>query len=670
MKKLKLNIGAKIIIITLGLIIIPMILLGTGTYNISNKIMNDQYETLGKAIGSEVTNIVDRHVYEIENNMNNIATIPALRNVLENPEEEANIHDVFNRLIDSYGIQNLYFATANGDLYLDSSVEGVSSETVNDAGIAQKEWYKGAIESDSIYWSDAYKDEATGELIITVSKSVQRDEAPIGVVGMDITLKTISEIAVKTGASGEVYPIIVDGEGTIIAEQNEAAIGNKFEAANELEDLDSEIKTLKYTFKDEASGKVQNQLIILKNVDKIDWKVATILSTDPITEARNSILKRTVTIGLIAGIMAIIISVLFGKSISKSIKKVVDILGKMEEGDLTARLDIKSEDEFGEVRDIFNNTVEVLGRLMSNIQDVSHDVGKQSGNLAALSEEVSASSLQIATTSEEIARGASEQTVDTERGVRLVEQLSSQLLELDSISKEMQELMENMGATSAESAEVIEDLRDKTEVNNKSTDRVETEILKLDKEISSISNILSTINDVAEQTNLLALNASIEAARAGEHGRGFAVVAEEIRKLAQDSKDSSDSIRDIIDSVQSESRYTVDVVKGVREVNREQTEAVFKVSEAFSSVGNLIQNTTEKISAISDHSNEMNKGREEIVSVINSISAISEETAASSEEVTASIQQQTAATEDVANSATSLSELSDRLNGEISRFKI
>lgn len=670
MKKLKLNIGAKIIIITLGLIIIPMILLGTGTYNISNKIMNDQYETLGKAIGSEVTNIVDRHVYEIENNMNNIATIPALRNVLENPEEEANIHDVFNRLIDSYGIQNLYFATANGDLYLDSSVEGVSSETVNDAGIAQKEWYKGAIESDSIYWSDAYKDEATGELIITVSKSVQRDGAPIGVVGMDITLKTISEIAVKTGASGEVYPIIVDGEGTIIAEQNEAAIGNKFEAANELEDLDSEIKTLKYTFKDEASGKVQNQLIILKNVDKIDWKVATILSTDPITEARNSILKRTVTIGLIAGIMAIIISVLFGKSISKSIKKVVDILGKMEEGDLTARLDIKSEDEFGEVRDIFNNTVEVLGRLISNIQDVSHDVGKQSGNLAALSEEVSASSLQIATTSEEIARGASEQTVDTERGVRLVEQLSSQLLELDSISKEMQELMENMGATSAESAEVIEDLRDKTEMNNKSTDRVETEILKLDKEISSISNILSTINDVAEQTNLLALNASIEAARAGEHGRGFAVVAEEIRKLAQDSKDSSDSIRDIIDSVQSESRYTVDVVKGVREVNREQTEAVFKVSEAFSSVGNLIQNTTEKISAISDHSNEMNKGREEIVSVINSISAISEETAASSEEVTASIQQQTAATEDVANSATSLNELSDRLNGEISRFKI
>lgn len=333
MRKVKLNIGAKVIAITLVLIIIPMILLGVGTYNISHKIMDEQYESLGKAIGSEVTTIVDRHVEEIERNMNNLATIPALANVLEDPKQAENIYDIFGRMLESYDIQNLYFATSKGDLYLSSIVEGVNTGTVSVEGIAEKEWYKSAVESEDMAWSDAYEDEATGDLVVTVSKSIVRDGAVLGVVGMDISLKTINEIVVSAGASGEVYPIIVDGEGTIIAEQNTDAIGNKFEAANELEDMDTEVKTLKYKFEDKKSGTVQNQLIILKNVDKINWKVATILSTDPITEAKNSIVKTTLTIGLIAGLVATVISVIFGKSISRSIRKVVDILKKMESGD-------------------------------------------------------------------------------------------------------------------------------------------------------------------------------------------------------------------------------------------------------------------------------------------------------------------------------------------------
>lgn len=670
MRKVKLNIGAKVIAITLVLIIIPMILLGVGTYNISHKIMDEQYESLGKAIGSEVTTIVDRHVEEIERNMNNLSTIPALANVLEDPKQAENIYDIFGRMLESYDIQNLYFATSKGDLYLSSIVEGVNTGTVSVEGIAEKEWYKSAVESEDMAWSDAYEDEATGDLVVTVSKSIVRDGAVLGVVGMDISLKTINEIVVSAGASGEVYPIIVDGEGTIIAEQNTDAIGNKFEAANELEDMDTEVKTLKYKFEDKKSGTVQNQLIILKNVDKINWKVATILSTDPITEAKNSIVKTTLTIGLIAGLVATVISVIFGKSISRSIRKVVDILKKMESGDLTERLDIKSEDEFGEVRDIFNSTVESLRNLVGNIKEASHSVGEQSGNLAALSEEVNASSLEISSTSEEIAKGASEQAMDAERGANIVEQLSGQLLELEDISREMQGLVEGMRETNAESTEVIGELQSKTEVNNESTDKVEEEIMRLDEKISSISDILATINDIAEQTNLLALNASIEAARAGEHGKGFAVVADEIRKLAQDSKGSSDSIRSIIDSVQSESRHTVEVVKGVKAVNGEQTEAVFKVGEAFKAIEDLLQDVAEKISVIGKHSGKMNESRADIVNVINNISAVCEETAASSEEVTASIQQQTAATEDVADSATSLNELSDKLNYEIGKFKI
>lgn len=158
MRKLKLNIGAKIIIITLVLIIIPMTLLGVGTYNISQKIMEEQYETLGKAIGNEVTTIVDKQVEEIEKNMNNISSTPGLVSVLEDPTQAESIYGAFGRLLESHDIQNLYFATAKGDLYLSSVVEGVDTGTVSIDGISEKEWYKNAVQSEGIAWSDAYKD--------------------------------------------------------------------------------------------------------------------------------------------------------------------------------------------------------------------------------------------------------------------------------------------------------------------------------------------------------------------------------------------------------------------------------------------------------------------------------------------------------------------------------
>lgn len=466
------------------------------------------------------------------------------------------------------------------------------------------------------------------------------------------------------------YPIVMDGDGTILVDKDEKWVGKQFQGIEQFDINSKETQVVESTFNDTANNLVKEQLIVFSPIEGTSWKVAAIIGLDALKVLNANMIKNIIFVSIFTIIIGVLIAIVFGRNISNSINKVLIAIRKMEQGDFTTRINTKSSDEFGEVRDSFNKMMETLCVFIGKIKTASSSVDEYSGNLAAISEEVSASSLEVSRTAEEIARGASSQANDTEVGVALISQLSDKLLELEKTSDDMVSLAEDIRKTSEDSVKVVDNLKEKTELNNQSSQRVEEEIMELDRKISEVTEILSTIDAIAEQTNLLALNASIEAARAGEFGKGFAVVAEEIRKLAGESKESSNNIKSIIEAVQLESKVTVEVVSEVNSRNEEQTEAVTMVNGSFETINNLIKQIVSKINDIDSQSTEMNNDRDEIVSSIENISAISQETAAASEEVTASIEQQTAATEEVATSAGRLNELSNELNSEISMFKI
>ncbi len=657
---MNLKIRDKVIGIMVILIILPILLIGWRSYSTSSKALKTQYYDMGKVIAGEVNVLIRDRIAQTDKLLEDLSSDPAFYD-LENEVNSNHLIDQFKRTNESYGFIDTYYATVDGKSYSPSGYSEINEQ--------DRPWYKKAIEKDGIVWSDVYKEEATGVNMVTVSNAVYDGNTLKGVIGIDIDLSELSSMVTEVDILGG-YPIILDKDDVIIVDKNPLGIGKKFDGLEAFNKETNEVQTEEYHYVDKENGIDQKQLILFQHIDGSDWNVATIIGMDAMEDLNSNMRNNILIIGLITLAIGVVISILFGKHIADSINQVLIMIRRMGEGDFTARINTKNTDEFGELRDGFNTMMDTISVLIGKIKIASSSVDEYSGNLAAISQEVSASSLEVSTTADEIARGASSQADDTELGVSLINALSDKLVELDNTSSTMVNLAEEIRVTSKESTMVVEDLKEKTQLNNESSERVSEEITELDRRISEVTEILSTIDAISEQTNLLALNASIEAARAGEYGKGFAVVADEIRQLAGESKESSNNIKNIIEAVQAESKITVEVMGDVNAINIQQTEAVERVNESFGTINNLIEQIVSKISDIDNKSTEMNEDRNEIVRTIENISAISQETAAASEEVTASIEQQTSATEEVANSAGKLNELSNELNREISVFKI
>ena len=185
-----------------------------------------------------------------------------------------------------------------------------------------------------------------------------------------------------------------------------------------------------------------------------------------------------------------------------------------------------------------------------------------------------------------------------------------------------------------------------------------------------INTISEKISQITQQTNLLSLNASIESARAGEAGRGFAVVAEEIRKLAEQSKDSTEEIKTIIENIQEKSDTAVKAIKSTENVVNEQDLAVGETKKIFSEILKSIGIMIDKVEEVKVSIIDINKKKQSAVLEIENISSISQGTAAASEEVTASTEEITSVMDKFTNYADDLQVLAEKLGAEIDKFKI
>lgn len=661
----KIGIKTKLISLILGLIIIPMLILGISTHVKASKIIGENFVNSTKELNNQIEYSIQNYLAKFASGAKLLGQNINFKDIVEDPSHEPYLVDLLKAYKESNPeALSIYMGTEEGKMMIYPNSQLPEGYDPRERG-----WYKDTEEKQSESMSNVYEDVVVGGFVVTYSVPVYNlDNKFVGVIGVDLPIKELNDeiTSIKLGEKG--YPYILDSEGKIVIHKDQNLIGKETQI-KEIRDAMKSDEDIVY-YEREENGKKHSKFSVLTKMPDLGWTVLSSIYLDEVDDEVNNITKFIVMIGIITLIIASIIGYVFTNKITNPIKRIVEDMQKVKNGDFTVKTDIKSNDEIGVLAENFNEMIANVESLLVDAKEVSKEVSDASTNLAAVSEETSASAEEIARTVEEIAHGATNQAQDAEEGVKLISRLNEKFIELDGNSKNMLETTAQISDVNEIGIKSVSELKQSNTLNNDSISKAEYAINQLSDKSNHIEGILLTINSIAEQTNLLALNASIEAARAGEAGKGFAVVADEIRKLAEGSGKATNEIKEIVDAIQQESANTVDIMKEVKEVSFNQTKSVEDVNNAFNKISDSISAITMSIEAVSEHINDITNDKDLIVESIENISAVSEETAAGSEEVTASVQQQSMAIEEVAKSAQNLNELSFKLNSQISKFNI
>ena len=526
-------------------------------------------------------------------------------------------------------------------LFADGSLYGSEKQDVS-----QRDWYQSIMNTGECTVSSAYEDTLSGETIVTVAAPVVQNGTIKAIVGMDVSISClIDELSsVKIGESG--YITLFDPTKTIAFHPDSSLVGKNISEVDYSENIAQAInnnetqKSLSYVRDGQA---YQGSVYYLEAFGGV------VLGILPQAEY-NSYISETVlsiTICFVACIIVLgVIVTLFGFNITRSVRKLTHVAGKIAAGELNVNVDVTGSDE---VAVLGYNISRIVARLktymeyIDEICDVLLEIGK--GNLDFTLEhdyagefsrvkdellrvqellsqtlhEVVVAADQVSTGAEQVSIGAQAQAQGATEQAASAEQLTATVAQ---ISEQINSSTHHLESANEEMTAVVTEIR--------SGDQKMEHMLQAMNEITQssleIEKIIKSIEDIAFQTNILALNAAVEAARAGQAGKGFAVVADEVRNLAGKSAEASKTTATLIEKA----LVAVQNGKTIADETAASFHRVFEgVNRVAEQTSHVVQNSEEQDKQVQQTA----IGVDQISSVIQTNSATAEEAAAASEQL-------------------------------------
>lgn len=548
-------------------------------------------------------------------------------------------------------------------------------------------WYKGAVAQEgTVYWSKPYRD-ISGQYVATASLAFRNKANQLGVIGVDVSFSAINDTIkhLSIGRTGSVT--MMTNQGDVMSSEGK---GKKYKDGTNI--ASSEVyQAIKNSPK--LSGFVQ-----LKDGNKVSavyfnkiranstlWTFAFVDKDDLAVETR-ALIRNSAILVVVMLIVVFAISFFLTKQIKGILDKFGSFFDKASKGQLAKIPSIKAGHkaslvdkftnpdangyEFNRLAVSYNQVVDGISAMVHSLQSESQRVDEMAASLLELSQQTSKATEEVSQTITGIAEVTSTQAAETAHGVDQLHKLAETISDMRQSIVQLHDQTNDSSALNQENMDTMDKVHANWNNELAEMKQLMESVNDMSANVQNINQIINVINDISRQTNLLALNASIEAASAGEAGKGFAVVAAEIRKLAEQSKESTAEIEKIIETIRQKSDEMVAQTNNSIEGGQKQTDLILSAIKSTTAVYQGNNQMTTEVNALDTASASIEKAQEQVLSNLENISASTQENAAGTEEVSANSEEVLATIEEFTGHVADLANIAKELRKETNKFKI